>query len=131
MKKILVLLSLISMLVIPTLANATTVVLGWTLATDTSVTGQKVYYGPGTESAGVVTCPAAPYTGTTATQGAAGFPVANGTGATVSGLASTGAWCFYVTNTNVAGQESVPSNIVSVGLFPAGVTGVVIKSITQ
>ena len=132
MKKILSVLSLIIVLAIPVFANATTVVLEWTLATDTTVTGQKVYYGPGTESLGVVTCPATtPYIGTTATQGTAGFPVANGTGATVSGLSSTGAWCFYVTNVNSAGQESIPSNIVSVGTFPAAVTGVGIKSITQ
>ncbi|MGD0331382.1 MAG: hypothetical protein ABSB40_13215 [Nitrososphaeria archaeon] len=131
MKKILSVLSLMFMLAIPAFANATTVVLQWTLTTDATVAGQKVYYGQGTVNSGTVTCPAVPYTGSTATQGAAGFPVPNGTGATVAGLVSTNAWCFYVTNTNAAGMESAISNIVSVPAFPAGVTGVVIKSITQ
>jgi hypothetical protein len=141
MKKILSILSLIIMLTIPTFANATTVVLGWALSTDSTTTGQKVYYEQGTIVPAVgttpasVTCPAAsptaPYTGTTATQGAAGFAVANGTGATVSGLLSTDAWCFYVTNVNAQSMESAPSNIVYVFSFPVGVTGVVIKTITQ
>ena len=119
------------MLVIPTLASATTVVLGWTLATDTTVTGQKIYYGQATILSGVITCPAVPYTGTIATQGAAGFSIANGTSATIAGLTSTNAWCFYVTNTNAQGMESANSNIVSVPAFPASVTGVTVKSITQ
>lgn len=97
-----------------TSAMATTVVLSWDKTTDTSVTGQKVYYDS--------QC-TAPLKGTTATQGASGYLVANGTGTTVSGLLSTSPWCFAVTNVNAQGMESVLSNIVTVPAFPAAPIG--------
>jgi hypothetical protein len=111
MKKLLVALVLC---LIPAIASATTVVLQWTQTTDTTITGQKVYYDSQATP---------PFKGTTATQGAAGFAVPNGTGGTVSGLDSTKAWYFYVTNVNTSGMESPISNIVTVPAFPAAPTG--------
>lgn len=100
---------------IATSAMATTVVLTWDKTTDTTVTGQKVYYDSQCTPQ---------LKGTTATQGASGYLVANGTGTTISGLLSTSPWCFAVTNVNAANMESVLSNIVTVPAFPAAPSGV-------
>ena len=109
MKKILSAL-ILALLVLPACAQASTVVLQWDATTDTTVTGQKIYYS---------NTNAQPFNGTGAVQGASGFLVPKGTGATISGLDSAKAYFFAVTNYNATlGMESVYSNIVTVPAFP-------------
>ena len=92
------------LLAIPSMATALTVTLGWTVSTDPTVTGQKVYYS---------TVNTQPFTGTGATQGISGYSIANTSTTTLSGLDSTKTYYFAITNYNAVGDESAYSNIVS------------------
>jgi len=78
-------------------SDASTVTLQWNPVTDPGISGYKVYYSP--DSSGLA--------------GGTSVDVHNQTTAAISGLDPAKAYNFIVTAYNAAGQESLPSNVVT------------------
>jgi len=78
-------------------SDASTVTLQWNPVTDPGISGYKVYYSP--DSSGLA--------------GGTSVDVQNQTTAAISGLDPAKAYNFIVTAYNAAGQESLPSNVVT------------------
>lgn len=94
---------LFTLLLIPVIASASTVILQWDANTESDLAGYKLYQQVGTNTL--------PFTQVQT------IPKGTQT-ATVSALDPTKTYFFAVTAYNTAGQESSYSNIVSVAAFP-------------
>ena len=97
---------LLSSLLTVTASQARDVSLQWDAATDTAVTGYKLYYN--TNSA------AQPFSGTGAVQGASPINVNKLTSSVVTGLDPAKNYYFAVTAYNASGTESSYSNIATI-----------------